>query len=74
MHGNNIFIYPLDITIITLCQTNSYQCHVEIAKIMWFAKKKKKKKRGRYGYYFNVDGHSFLTDPLLSITKILSTT
>ena len=36
--------------------------------------KKKKKKRGRYGYYFNVDGHSFLTDPLLSITKILSTT
>ena len=37
-------------------------------------KKKKKKKRGRYGYYFNVDGHSFLTDPLLSITKILSTT
>ena len=41
---------------------------------MWFAKNNKKKKRGRYGYYFNVDGHSFLTDPLLSITKILSTT
>ena len=36
-------------------------------------KRKKKEKRDRYGYYFNVDGHSFSTDPLLSITKILST-